>query len=86
MKIAIYGKRFDKSFNKSIIELFEVLNKNKVEIAVYRPLYEFLINKTQQSPDINSFFTNHSDFQTDVDFILSLGGDGVILETVSSFL
>ena len=83
MKIAIYGKRFDKSFNKSIIELFEVLNKNNVEITVYRPLYEFIINKTQQTPEINSYFSNHNDFQKDVDFILSLGGDGVILETVS---
>jgi NAD+ kinase len=83
MKIAIYGKKFNESFNDAIYKIFEKLNKNKVEIFVYKRLLFFIKEQLFFSPKINGQFNDHSDLPADIDLVFSIGGDGTFLECVS---
>ena len=40
--IAIYGKHLDPLFKNDLEVLFEILDKNHVDIVVYAPFYEYL--------------------------------------------
>lgn len=82
MRIAIYGRRFDKSFNGSIIQIFEELKKHNVEFVIYKPFAEFIQNKVKYFPDCTGYFESN-DALKHVDMMFSIGGDGTLLETVT---
>lgn len=80
--IAIYGREFNHSVIPYVEFLFDFLNRNKVEISIYEPFYQFL------KPHINfhshcSTYSSHDDLGKDICFLLSLGGDGTMLSAVS---
>ena len=82
MKVAIYGRNFEDSFNDSILSLFEILESNKAEIIIYKAFYNFIKSKVKiDIPDIN-FFTKPEDIKKDFDILLSIGGDGTFLESI----
>ncbi|MCU4163379.1 NAD kinase [Carboxylicivirga caseinilyticus] len=82
MKIAVFGKKFNKSFYDSCIRLFEVLRSNDVELFIYKPFYEFLLTEVNMKPDVVGFFDGSSGLPA-VDQVFSIGGDGTFLEAVS---
>jgi NAD+ kinase len=82
MKITIYGKIFNPGFKPYIKELFEKLHQNKVKINVYKPFLEFIRNETGIEPEHNDIFEKHDDIGDDIDFMISIGGDGTFLETI----
>lgn len=82
MKITIYGKTFNPGFKPYIIELFEKLQQHKVKIYVYRPFLEFIRDETGIGPDHDGIFESKDDIGNDVDFMISIGGDGTFLETI----
>ena len=82
MKVAIYGKKFDNTFNNSITELFEILKSNNVAITIHKPFYEFINNRIKINIKNLSFFTNTEDIKRDFNILLSIGGDGTFLESV----
>jgi len=83
MKIAIYGKRFNESFNDAVYKIFEKLNKNKVEIYVLQKFLNFIKEQLFFSPNVNGYFNDYKDLPTDIDMVFSIGGDGTFLECVS---
>ena len=82
MRIAIYGKTFNPEFKPYVIELFEKLLQNKVEVFIYKPFLEFINDKVGFTPECNDLFENQADIGDDVDFMISIGGDGTFLETI----
>lgn len=83
MKIAIFGKQFNESFNDAIYKIFENLNKNKVEIVVYQHFLNFINEQLFFNPKISGTFTDEKNLPHDLDLIISIGGDGTFLECVT---
>ncbi|MEA3448259.1 MAG: NAD kinase [Bacteroidota bacterium] len=83
MKIAIYGRRFNQSFNGSIIQIFEMLKKNKIKFCIYRPFATFIKEKLAYEPACEGLFNHPADDWNDIDMVFSIGGDGTFLETVN---
>lgn len=82
MKIAIYGRRFNKSFNGSAIQIFEELKKYEVSYIVYEQFANFIREKVHYYPECENTFHKETELD-DVDMMISIGGDGTLLETVT---
>jgi NAD+ kinase len=83
MKIAIYGKSFNEDFDDSIRKLFSKLLEQKAEIFIFKPFANYL----ELEKNIRSFsrghFESYETLDNNMDYMLSIGGDGTFLETVS---
>jgi NAD+ kinase len=81
MKFCIYGKRFEPDYASHVEQLFQTLIRRGVKISVYDQFYSFL--KTNFSVPEN--IETYSSFEEvkDASFMLSVGGDGTVLDTVS---
>jgi NAD+ kinase len=81
VRIAIYNRNFD----ASDVPLFELLFREaaikEFSLILYYRIAEEL-KDTIALPDKFTTFGNGVDLPNDIDFILSLGGDGTILDTV----
>jgi len=82
MKIAIYGRNTNDNISQYIQSLFHKLNGYKAELYVYEPFYKYIKQKIEISGNIKIFNT-HLDLKDKVDYLLSIGGDGTILETLT---
>ena len=83
MKIAIYGKNFNKNFYKNILNLFDLLEKNHVEVYIFEPFFKFIKQKVKFNPHPSGIYNEHNEIPEDVKFMISIGGDGTFLETVT---
>lgn len=82
IKIAIYGRVFNASVNPYVEHLFQYLKQQNIEIVIYKEFCDFLIDSCNCTQGFQTF-TSHQDIPRDVDFMLSLGGDGTMLSAVS---
>ncbi len=83
MKIAIYGKEFSYGFNGKISFLFELLKKNNMEVIVHDKFHKFLQEEAGLSLSGTTVFSTHKEIGVEVDFFISIGGDGTFLEAIS---
>lgn len=83
MKIAIYGKKFNPDFDKSIIGLFDILEKTKTKVSIYEPFFHFINERISLKKKGLSFFSDQNEFKGNSDIFLSIGGDGTFLESVT---
>ena len=81
MKIGLHGKFFSKELFPFIASLFHTLSKQEVSLFVSQPLDTFLQSSAIQLPNIQPL-TRVKDFK-DLDLMISMGGDGTLLEAVS---
>ncbi len=82
MKVAIYSRILEISQQKDIQLFFDELNKENIVPVVYQPfLHE--VNKHISLPDTTQTFSSSFDLSPDVDFLVSLGGDGTLLDTIT---
>jgi NAD+ kinase len=81
MKIGLHGKFFSKEIFPFIASLFHTLSKQEVSLFVSQPLDTFLQSSAIQLPNIQPL-TRVEDFK-DLDLMISMGGDGTLLEAVS---
>lgn len=82
MKIAIYGKVFNVEFIKYIRQIFEILDAEGAEVAIYKPFLDFIDDCKEVKHDLFKVFENAGELTSDINFILSIGGDGTFLETI----
>ena len=82
MKIAIYGRTFTAEFRKYSVEFFGNLKEKGVEISIYKPFLEFLKREMDCSLHYSGLFSSADDAPSDVDFLISIGGDGTFLESI----
>ena len=82
MKVAIFGRKFSEGFNKNIYRIFETLNRNNCEIYVFEEYLNFIVENLYFTPRIAGTFTNSFKMPEDLDLLISIGGDGTMLESV----
>ncbi len=83
MKIAVYGRSFSTDFSDNVRELLQRLTDNNVEVSVFSPFSNFLKTNTGIDQVPGKTFSGFEDFDEKTDFVLSIGGDGTILESIS---
>lgn len=81
MKIAILGKPFNDTIAPFIQTLFDELQRRKAELCLLEHFELFLKNTINLPTGIETF--RRGDKLTDVDVVLSIGGDGTLLDTVT---
>ena len=82
MKIAIYGRDFNDSVLPFVQEVFDILAENHITILIYQRFNNFIKNKITIPANV-SVFVNHQELADHADVLLSLGGDGTLLDTLS---
>ncbi|MFC2118205.1 NAD kinase [Bacteroidota bacterium] len=82
MKIAIYGRSFNKSFYDSIKLLFETLSNKEADIYIYYDFYCFVKENMSYEPKVSGFFRKDDNLDDSFDFLFSIGGDGTFLESI----
>src|SRR3546814_44795 len=81
MKVAIYGIEFQKVVIPYVEQLFKLLKSRNVEIWVFKEFDSFLSNFMECGS--RNTYKDRFDLPHDIDFMLSLGGDGTMLSAVS---
>lgn len=82
MKIAIYGREFNNSVLPFVQEVFNVLEESHCPVFVYKKYLDFIKDKIKL-PAATQEFTGHADLTDQADVLVSLGGDGTLLDTLS---
>jgi len=82
MKVAVFGTTVSESFSPVLLEFFDFLNSNKIEVQLFQPFYSFMVDELNIKPFYTSFFNSYRDFDSNCDFIFSVGGDGTFLHSV----
>lgn len=82
MKVAIYSRVIDYDQKGDVQLLFDELGREKMELVIYEPFFE-TIRSTFRFPDKISVFKDSNDLNSEIDFLISLGGDGTMLDTVT---
>jgi NAD+ kinase len=82
VKIAIFGRTYNPDYQRYIIEFFQNLSANHIEYYIYKPFYEFLTAEGRCNVNEKGIFESISDSPSEVDFMVSIGGDGTFLESI----
>lgn len=82
MKVAIYSRVLELSQQKDIQIFFDELDKEGIVPVVYQPFLNE-INHHFSLPATTETFATSKDLSSDIDFFVSLGGDGTLLDTVT---
>jgi len=82
MKVAVFGTMVSRDFVPVLNDFFGFLKKNRIEVQILRPFYDFLVKELEAEPYYSSFFNSHSDFDNANRYIFSIGGDGTFLHSV----
>ncbi len=82
MKAAIYSRVFDGTQLLPLQLFFEALFQQQIEPIIYQPLYEQIKDKVRLSEQAKTF-TQSAELTEDIEHIISLGGDGTLLDTIA---
>lgn len=82
MKAAIYSRILEEKQLNDIQSFFDELSKQKIEPVIYSDFFEQINNKIHL-PSATSFFSFSEHLNDEIDFIISLGGDGTLLDTIT---
>ena len=82
MKIAIYGREFNNSVLPFVQEVFNALEFYGIETIVYREYNEFIEDKVKLPAGLETF-SNYKELRNNADILISLGGDGTLLDTLA---
>ena len=82
MKIALFGKNLDGNNHEYVQLLIDKIESLGISMIIFEPFYNsyiktFIFNNTVQT------FSNHLEIKDKVDFLLSIGGDGTLLDTIT---
>lgn len=82
MRIALFGKRADDTVIPFIQGLIKKLEEHQTDIRIFRP---FLLDLTDRIAfrEQPLFFETQSELQENADVLISIGGDGTILDAAS---
>ena len=82
MQVAVYSRIIDYERPLQVQELFTELANHKIKPVLYQPFAE-KISQSIQLPDRIDMFRESKDLDDSIDFVISLGGDGTLLDTVT---
>ena len=82
MKAAIYSRVMEEGQQKEVQIFIDALAKQQIELVIFQPFFE-QIKASIQLPPGSSTFSLSDHLTEDIEFIISLGGDGTLLDTVT---
>lgn len=82
MKVAIYSRAIDYERPVEIQQLFDELTRHHIKPVLFQPFYAQL-GHTLRLPENLEFFKESDDLDDSIDFVISLGGDGTLLDTIT---
>ena len=82
MKVAIYSRVIDDDQYSKVQQLLDELAKENIQPVIYKPFYE-MIQSAVRFSDKTTVFSDSGDLTDAIDFLISLGGDGTLLDTVT---
>lgn len=82
MKVAIYSRVIDPDQQADVQELFTELTRNNIKAVIYYPFFETIQSGFRHVDNVQVFHTA-GELDQSIDFLISLGGDGTMLDTVT---
>ena len=82
MKVAIYSRVIDDDQYSKVQQLLDELDKENIHPIIYKPFYE-MIQSSVRFSEKTTLFNDSGDLTDAIDFLISLGGDGTLLDTVT---
>jgi len=82
MKLAIYSRVLEEKHVEVYQSFFKLFFNEEASIIIYDNLYKQLLNKQIISNKFKKFRTSDDLLNEDVDYFISFGGDGTILDAV----
>ena len=81
MTVAVYARNTKDNLPYYVEQLKLLSQQENFNVIIYKPYQEFLNNQFHQSFQFNTF-SNSEEFIAQADIVISLGGDGTMLETL----
>jgi NAD+ kinase len=82
MKAAIYSRVMEEGQQQNVQIFFDELEKQKIEPVIFGQFYE-QIKSSIRLPADTTIFSLAEHLTDEIEFIISLGGDGTLLDTVT---
>lgn len=82
MKAAVYSRVFDSSQQEDVQLFFDEIAAQQIEVVLFHDFYQ-QIKTAIQLPTPVKTFSSHQELTDDIEFIISLGGDGTLLDTIT---
>jgi NAD+ kinase len=82
LKVAIYSRVLESTQQNYVQLFFDELQKEGIQPVIFAEYYEKLAQHLTLPSDTTTF-SHHSELTGDIDFLISLGGDGTLLDTVT---
>ena len=82
MKVAIYSRVIEEAERGEVQQLLDELHLRHIQPVIYRPFFERISAVFRFPPDL-LFFRHSDDLNESIDFVISLGGDGTLLDTIA---
>jgi NAD+ kinase len=82
MKAAIYSRLMEADQKENVQVFFDELVKQKIEPVIFQQFFEQIKNSINLPADTTTF-SQSEDLSDEIEFIISLGGDGTLLDTVT---
>lgn len=82
MKAAIYSRILEEDQKENVQLFFDELAKQKFEPVIFQQFFE-QIKSSIRLPASTTIFSLSEDLTDEIEFIISLGGDGTLLDTVT---
>jgi NAD+ kinase len=82
MKVAIYGRVMEEEQRQDVQLFFDELGKQKLQPVIFRHFFEQIKNTVSLPDDVEVFHISE-EITSAIQAIISLGGDGTLLDTVT---
>ncbi len=82
MKVAIYSRVVDDNQLQDVQSFFNELKSQRLQPVIYESFYDQIKDKIEFPPDLKIFHLTE-EITNDIQAIISLGGDGTLLDTVT---
>ena len=83
MKVALYARHIENNLFPKLKEFIFTLSQYGFDIYIFRDLLNYLKNEFDYSPPYEKSFYSYKDLDTKINFVISIGGDGTFLDTLS---
>ena len=80
LRFALFGKEFQAGKTVSIHRLIDSLKARGAEIYIERTFFQYITSALGMEVEVSGVFVNYN---FDVDFVISIGGDGTFLRAAS---
>jgi NAD+ kinase len=82
LKAAVYSRVLEPGQQKDVQLFFDELYKEDIEPVIFRHFYDEIKHHIKLPPQFSIFSDSH-DLSEEIDFLISLGGDGTLLDTAT---